>query len=64
MARGRLGFHRHQPAGAGRRDDGQRATAAVSLPDDLLVPYSPPLEDAFIPSAERIAEAVRASIAP
>jgi acetoin:2,6-dichlorophenolindophenol oxidoreductase subunit beta len=33
--------------------------AAVSLPDDLLVPYSPPLEDAFIPSAERIADAAR-----
>ena len=35
---------------------------AVSLPDDLLVPYSPPLEDAFIPSPDRIAEAVRASM--
>ena len=35
----------------------------VSLPDDLLVPYSPPLEDAFIPSAERIAEVARASMA-
>jgi pyruvate dehydrogenase E1 component beta subunit len=35
----------------------------VSLPDDLLVPYSPPLEDAFIPSAERIADVLRASIA-
>jgi pyruvate/2-oxoglutarate/acetoin dehydrogenase E1 component len=33
--------------------------ARVSLPDDLLVPYSPPLEDAFIPSAEAIADAVR-----
>lgn len=31
----------------------------ASLPDDLLVPYSPPLEDAFIPSAEDIAKAVR-----
>jgi hypothetical protein len=28
----------------------------------LLVPYSPPLEDAFIPSAERIAEVARASV--
>ncbi len=36
---------------------------SVSLPDDLLVPYSPKLEDAFIPSATRIAEAVRASMA-
>jgi pyruvate dehydrogenase E1 component beta subunit len=35
---------------------------AVSLPDDLLVPYSPPLEDAFLPSADRIAEAARASV--
>jgi pyruvate dehydrogenase E1 component beta subunit len=35
---------------------------AVSLPDDLLVPYSPPLEDAFIPSAERIADAVRSTM--
>jgi pyruvate dehydrogenase E1 component beta subunit len=35
---------------------------AVSLPDDLLVPYSPPLEDAFIPSSDRIAEAVRSSM--
>ncbi len=33
------------------------APRAVSLPDDLLIPYSPPLEDAFIPSAERIADA-------
>ena len=29
---------------------------AVSLPDDLLIPYSPPLEDEFLPSAERIAD--------
>jgi pyruvate dehydrogenase E1 component beta subunit len=36
----------------------------VSLPDDLLVPYSPPLEDAVIPSAERIAEAARATLRP
>lgn len=35
---------------------------AVSLPDDLLVPYSPALEDAFIPSAAAIAEAVRTSM--
>lgn len=32
---------------------------AVSLPDDLPVPYSPPLEDAIIPGADRIAEAAR-----
>jgi pyruvate dehydrogenase E1 component beta subunit len=45
---------------------GQSMSAApvrVSLPDDLLVPYSPPLEDAFIPSAERIAEGVRKAAA-
>jgi pyruvate dehydrogenase E1 component beta subunit len=35
---------------------------AVSLPDDLLIPYSPPLEDAFIPSAERIADAARSIV--
>jgi pyruvate dehydrogenase E1 component beta subunit len=34
----------------------------VSLPHDVLVPYSPPLEDAVIPSVERIVEAVRASV--
>lgn len=33
---------------------------AVSLPEDLLIPYSPPLEDAIIPSVERIAETIRA----
>jgi pyruvate dehydrogenase E1 component beta subunit len=32
---------------------------AVSLPHDLLVPYSPPLEDAFIPSSAAILEAAR-----
>jgi len=31
---------------------------AVSLPDDLLIPYSPSLEDAVIPSADRITEVV------
>jgi pyruvate dehydrogenase E1 component beta subunit len=35
---------------------------AVSLPDDLLIPYSPPLEDAFIPSAERIEAAARSTL--
>lgn len=34
---------------------------AVSLPDDVLIPYSPALEDAIIPTAERIAEAARAA---
>lgn len=31
----------------------------VGLPDDLLIPYSPPLEDALVPSADAIAAAVR-----
>lgn len=35
---------------------------AVSLPDDLLISYSPQLEDAVIPSAETIAEAVRGAL--
>jgi pyruvate/2-oxoglutarate/acetoin dehydrogenase E1 component len=35
---------------------------AVSLPADIPISYSPPLEDAIIPSAERIVEAVRASV--
>ncbi|MEN3278974.1 MAG: acetoin:2,6-dichlorophenolindophenol oxidoreductase subunit beta [Solirubrobacteraceae bacterium] len=36
---------------------------AVSLPDDLLVSYSPPLEAAIIPSADAIASAVRGTVA-
>ena len=35
----------------------------VSLPDHLLVPYSPSLEDAVIPSVERIVDEVRAAVA-
>jgi len=35
---------------------------AVSMPADLLVPYSPPLEDEMIPSAESIAVAARAAM--
>jgi pyruvate dehydrogenase E1 component beta subunit len=35
---------------------------AVSLPYDLPIPYSPPLEDAVIPSPERIADAARAAV--
>lgn len=31
--------------------------AAVSLPADMLIPFSPPLEDAVVPSVERIAAA-------
>ena len=33
---------------------------AVSLPEHLLIPYSPRLEDAIIPSADAIAAAVSA----
>ena len=29
-----------------------------------LFPFSPPLEDAFIPSADRIADAVRTTVRP
>jgi pyruvate dehydrogenase E1 component beta subunit len=35
------------------------APAFVGIDDDVLVPYSPPLEDAIIPTADRIAEAAR-----
>jgi acetoin:2,6-dichlorophenolindophenol oxidoreductase subunit beta len=35
---------------------------SVAMPDDIPVPYAPPLEDAVIPSVERIADAVRASL--
>jgi pyruvate dehydrogenase E1 component beta subunit len=38
------------------------APRAIGLPDDMLIPYAPPLEDAVIPSAERIADEVRASL--
>ncbi len=34
----------------------------VSLPDDLPIPYTPPLEDEVLPSAESIAAAARASV--
>jgi pyruvate dehydrogenase E1 component beta subunit len=33
---------------------------ALSLPENLLVPYSPPLEDALLPSVDAIAAAARA----
>jgi acetoin:2,6-dichlorophenolindophenol oxidoreductase subunit beta len=38
------------------------APSSVSLPHDQLIPYSPTLEDAFIPSATDIAAAARASV--
>jgi pyruvate/2-oxoglutarate/acetoin dehydrogenase E1 component len=34
----------------------------VSLPDDLPIPYTPPLEDEVLPSAEAIAQAARATV--
>ena len=41
----------------------QRSTPrAVSLPGDICVSYSPPLEDAIIPSVERLAEVARAAV--
>ena len=38
------------------------APRAVSLPADICVSYSPPLEDAILPSAERIADEVRSTV--
>jgi pyruvate/2-oxoglutarate/acetoin dehydrogenase E1 component len=35
---------------------------AVSLPHDMLIPYSPTLEDEIIPSADAVAAAARASL--
>ena len=35
---------------------------AVNLPEDVPVPYSPPLEDAILPSSATIAEAVRGTL--
>jgi pyruvate dehydrogenase E1 component beta subunit len=40
-----------------------RPPRALSLPENLLVPYSPPLEDALLPTAESIAAAVRELVA-
>jgi pyruvate dehydrogenase E1 component beta subunit len=40
----------------------ENAPRIVSLSDDLLIPYSPTLEDALIPSAERIASELRAAV--
>jgi pyruvate/2-oxoglutarate/acetoin dehydrogenase E1 component len=37
----------------------QAPPVAVSLPHDLLIPYSPSLEDEMLPSAERIAAGAR-----
>ena len=35
---------------------------AVALYQDMLIPYSPPLEDEMLPSAERIATAARKTV--
>src|SRR5581483_11251660 len=35
---------------------------AVSLPDHLLIPYTPELEDTVVPSADAIADEVRAAL--
>jgi pyruvate/2-oxoglutarate/acetoin dehydrogenase E1 component len=42
--------------------DWASAPRRVSLPDDIPMPYTPPLEDLVIPSAEGIAAAARASV--
>jgi hypothetical protein len=39
------------------------APQAVSMPDNLLIPYAPTLEDMVIPSVDVIASAVRRSLA-
>jgi pyruvate/2-oxoglutarate/acetoin dehydrogenase E1 component len=36
--------------------------SAVSLADDVLIPYSPALEDEVVPSVERIADGVRGAL--
>ncbi len=38
------------------------APRAVSLPYDLPIPYTPPLEDEILPSVDRIAAAARAAV--
>jgi acetoin:2,6-dichlorophenolindophenol oxidoreductase subunit beta len=40
----------------------QAPPRAVSLPHDLLIPYSPTLEDEMLPSPDRIAAGVRATL--
>jgi pyruvate dehydrogenase E1 component beta subunit len=37
--------------------------ASLSLPDDLLIPYSPSLEDAVVPSLDAIADRIRGLVA-
>jgi hypothetical protein len=35
---------------------------SISLPDHLLMPYSPPLEDSILPSPEHIAEVAKGAV--
>jgi acetoin:2,6-dichlorophenolindophenol oxidoreductase subunit beta len=39
------------------------APRAVSLYHDMLIPYSPPLEDEMLPSTERVVTAAREAVA-
>ena len=50
-----------RPKGEGRPGPERLAAAikSLSLSDELLIPYSPPLEDASIPAVDRVAGAVR-----
>jgi acetoin:2,6-dichlorophenolindophenol oxidoreductase subunit beta len=45
-----------------RRGVAMTAPATVSLPDDLLLPYAPALEDAIIPDVDAIAARIRAHV--
>jgi hypothetical protein len=36
--------------------------AALSLPDDVLIAYSPPLEDAIVPGVDAIADRIRSVV--
>jgi pyruvate/2-oxoglutarate/acetoin dehydrogenase E1 component len=41
----------------------ERRPRALNLPDNLLIPYTPSLEDAIVPSVERIVDEVRSALA-
>jgi acetoin:2,6-dichlorophenolindophenol oxidoreductase subunit beta len=45
-----------------RRGVEMERPAALSLPEDLLISYSPPLEDAIVPSVEAIATRIRSVV--
>lgn len=51
-------------SGLTRRGTPMARPTALSLPDDLLIPYSPSLEDAVVPSVEAIASHIRSAVAP